>query len=139
MKYAIPVKKDMVSASSSLPISTKNSVKICRAINRKELYKAKKILNDLLIEKINIEGKYFTKTVREILRLLNSAEANARARGLDPDKMKVYISAHKGPKLLRVRRRRKHGMRLKMTHIQVVLKGEENGRRKKVHKSSDKK
>jgi len=120
--YTIPT-KDGVSARSSLPVSTSKATIICRAINRKTLDEAKRILNDIYTGKKSLRGKYYTKVVKEILDLLNIVEANARQQGKDPEKMIIYISAHKGPTLLRARRKRDFGLRLKMSHVHVVLKG----------------
>jgi ribosomal protein L22 len=138
MRYTIPT-KDGACARGSLPISTSKAVKICRVVNRKKLDEVKKILNEVYTEKRSIDGKYYTKAVKEILNLLNTVESNARQKGLDPDKLIVYISAHKGPTLLRARRKRDFGLKLKMCHVQIVLKGEKIGRRKKVRKSGNKK
>ncbi|MEM5872266.1 MAG: uL22 family ribosomal protein [Candidatus Aenigmatarchaeota archaeon] len=132
MKYAIKT-KEKACASSTLPISLKNSVKVCRAINRKKFSDAKKFLEDLLNKKISLNGKYFTKTVKEILKLLNQLEKNAKNKNIDPNPLFLFISAHKGPTLRRARRRwRKFGTQLKICHIQAVL-SEKDGFGKKVH------
>jgi ribosomal protein L22 len=124
MKYTIPVDKNSACASSTLPISTLNAVIVCRTLNRKKFEKAKKIVSELLKKRISIKGKYYTKTVREISKVLKQLENNAKAKGLEPENMTLYISAHKGPTMHRARRRwRKFGTRLKITHIQAILKG----------------
>ncbi len=133
----MPVSKEMAFARSSLRISTKHAIKVCRFINRKKFSDAKKALENLLKEKVSIDGKYYTKTAREILKLLNSVESNARAKDLSPEEMLVYISAHRGTTLLRSRRRRKHGIRLKSSQIQVILKGEKNVSGEAVHQGSN--
>ena len=139
MKYTIPIKKDMVCASSNISVSTKTATKICKFLNRKKVAETKKFLNDLINEKVSLNGKYYTSTCKEILKVLESVESNARARGLNPDSMKVLISAHRGPTLHRGRRRwRKFGTRLKMSQIQIVL-SEEDGSRKEIRKRGNKK
>lgn len=138
MKYTVPIKKDTVCASSRLSISTKTATKVCRFLNRKKLAETKKILNNLISEKVSLDGKYYTNTCKEILKVLESVESNARVRGLNPDSMKVLISAHKGPTLHRGRRKRKFGTRLKVSQVQVVL-SEENGSREKVRERGNKK
>jgi ribosomal protein L22 len=132
MKYAITT-KGKACAYSTCSISLKNAVKVCKAINRKKFTDAKKILEDLINEKTSLSGKYFTKTVKEILKLLSQIENNARNKKLDPDSLFIFISAHKGPTLHRARRKwRKFGSKLKICHIQAVL-SDEDGFRKKVH------
>jgi ribosomal protein L22 len=131
MKYAIK-SKGKVCASGTFSISLKNAVKVCKLINRKKFLDAKKDLEDLLNKKISLNGKYFTKTTKEILKLLYQLEANMRNKKLDPDSLFLFISAHKGPTLHRARRKwRKFGSRLKMCHIQAVL-SDKNGFGKKV-------
>ena len=131
MKYAIS-SKEKARASSTLSISLKNAVKVCKAINRKKFADAKKILEDLLNKKISLNGKYFTKTVKEILKFLNQLERNALNKNIDPNSLFIFISAHKGPTLHRARRRwRKFGTRLKICHVQAVL-SDKNGFGKKV-------
>ena len=137
MKYTIPVSKDMAYASTTLSISTKHAIKVSRAINRKKFSDAKKKLEDILAEKDSINGKFYTKTAKEILKILNGVESNAKAKNLNPEEMEVYISAHKGATLYRSRRRRKHGIRLKSSHVQIILKGEKHGSGKDVHKGSN--
>lgn len=122
MKYTIPIEKEkMVCARKTLSISPKSSITICRAINRKNFNDAKKLLEDIASEKKTIRGKFYSKTVEQILELLNDAEKNAKARNFDLEKLKVFISSHKGPKMYRARRKRIFGMRLKSSNIQVVL------------------
>jgi ribosomal protein L22 len=131
MKYAIK-QKGKVCASGTFSISELNAAKVCKSINRKKFVDAKKILENLLNEKISLRGKYFTKTANEILKLLNQLESNARNKKLDSDSLFLFISAHKGPTMRRARRRwGKFGSRLKMCHVQAVL-SDKNGFGKKV-------
>jgi len=131
MKYAIK-QKGKVCASGTFSISELNAAKVCKSINRKKFVDAKKILENLLNEKISLRGKYFTKTANEILKLLNQLESNARNKKLDSDSLFLFISAHKGPTMRRARRRwGKFGSRLKICHIQAVL-SDKNGFGKKV-------
>ena len=138
MKYAISTNKK-VSASSTLRISHKNAAKVCKALNRKKFVDAKKILNDVLNQKMALKRKYYTKTSEEILKLLKQLEFNARKKGLDSDIMFLFISAHRGSTLHRARRRwRKFGSRLKSCHVQAIL-SDKNGFRKKVRERGNKK
>jgi ribosomal protein L22 len=122
MKYTMPVSKDMVSASTTIRASPLHSVKVCRALNRKKFKVARKFVNDLVNEKADIEGKYYTKTSKEIQKFLKMLDANATQRGFTADDMRILISAHQGPTLYRGRRKRNFGLKIKIAHIQAVLK-----------------
>jgi large subunit ribosomal protein L22 len=102
-------------------ISTKNSIIVCRAINGKNLIKAKNLLSDFVEQKRSIDGKYYTKTSEEVLGLLKSAEANATFKGLDTARMVINASAHKGFSFIRPRRSKLKRTRRKMTNVQIVL------------------
>jgi len=138
MKYAISTNR-MASASSTLRISHRNATKVCKVLNRKKFVDAKKILNDILNQKITLKGKYYTKTTEEILKLLSQLEFNAIKKGLDSNNMFLFISAHRGPTLHRARRRwRKFGTRLKSCHVQAVL-SDKDGFGKKIRERGNKK
>jgi len=122
VKYPVKIGEKEVSASGvDLPISTKNSVIICKKINGMKLDKAKKFLQRLIDEKEDINGKHFTKTSVEILKVLENGESNAKYKGLENLVIKT-ISAETGAKRRRSKRRRSFGSRLKDTHIKLVLK-----------------
>ncbi len=122
MNYAIPRSKETTRASGTFSISTENSVKVCKAISRKKLPAAKKMLEGLITEKSDLNGKHYTRISKELLGLLNQAEKNARSKNLDSDSLFLFISAHRGPTMHRGRRRwRKFGSRMKITHVQAVL------------------
>jgi len=131
MKYAITT-KEKVRALSTLPISTINAVEVCKVLNRKRFDEAKKILEKIINKETSINGKYFTKTSKEILKFLNQLENNAKALKLDANSLNLFISAHKGSTMYRGRRDRRHGVRLKSTHVQAVL-SDKDGFGKKIH------
>ena len=105
----------------ALRISTKNSVKVCSEISGRPLKKAKKLLEDLITQKRSLNGKYYTNISKTLLKLLESAKKNAEFKGLDPEKMIVHASAHKGFTFWRPRRFKLRGTKRKMTHIQIFL------------------
>jgi len=140
IKYPVKTEKNEVkTAGIGLPISTKNSVIICKRINKMELAKSKIFLERLIEKKDKINGKHYTKTCRGILGILESAEKNAEFRGLNNPVIKT-ICAEKGAKRLRMKRRRSFGSSLKNTNIKIVLKegvkrpGKENKGEKNEHK-----
>ncbi len=122
-QYALKLnpKKSAKVYGRALRISTKSSVTVCKAISKKNLQKGKILLQDIMLKKRSLNGKYYTNTTKEILSLLGSAEANAEFKGLDTSRMIIYASAHKGFGFMRPRRLKLRGMRRKMTNVQVVL------------------
>jgi len=117
----VPKEKYAKANGVNLNISTKSSVLICRKIRGKKLDFAEKFLNDLLEKKRSINGKYYTKTVREILKVLRSCASNAENLDLDMDNLIVHASAHKGPTIKRRRRKSDFGNRMKITNIEIML------------------
>ena len=137
IKYPVKIEKEEVKAAGiGLPISTKSSIIICRKINRMKLDKSKKFLHALIGKKTDINGKYFTKTCEEILKILDSAEKNAEYRGMKAPVIRT-VCAEKGAKRMRSKRRRSFGSRLKNTNIKIILK--EGKEKRKVSKDEHKK
>jgi ribosomal protein L22 len=132
--YTIPITKEMVTAQTDLRASTKAALSVCRRLNRHGFANAIEFAEKLTKKEVSIDGKYHDKTAKGILRMLKGLEANAKNRDMDAAKMRLNISVHNGPKLMRGRRNRHHGMRLKNTFVQAVLiplaekKKEENKR-----------
>lgn len=102
-------------------ISTKSAEFICRVIRKKTLKRAKRMLNDLSAGKRNLAGKYYTKTVKHILELLESCEKNAEFLGLDNERLFVHASAHQGTSLRRRRRKAAFGSAMKSTNMEIML------------------
>ena len=114
-------KKSAKVLGRSLPISTKDSVSICRNITGLNLEKGKTFMLGMLSEKRSIDGKFHTKAAFEIAKLLNSAERNAEFKGLDTSRMIIHASAHEGYTFYRPRRFKMHRQKKKVTHVQIVL------------------
>ena len=83
--------------------------------------KGKNLLEKLLSQKQDLDGKYYTNAASEILDLLKSAESNAEFKGLDLEKLIVYASAHKGFTFFRPRRFKMRRDKRKVTNIQIAL------------------
>ncbi|NOZ81654.1 MAG: hypothetical protein GXO63_00685 [Candidatus Micrarchaeota archaeon] len=116
-----------VSARGVERISTKSAVVVCKLLRGLKVHEAEKFLTEILEGKRNINGKYYTKTVSGLLRILRSAKKNAEHLGADTEKMKVHITASKGPTVYRRRRSRRFGMRMKSTYVVVELRDENGG------------
>lgn len=107
-------------------ISFKESMKISDTIRKKTLKKAKNILKDLLDKKITLDGKQMPKTTHAFLTLLKSAEANAKQKNMDTEKLFIrIIKADRGFRYIRPKSLAKYrGREAKITNISVIL--EEN-------------
>ncbi len=102
-------------------ISTKSATLICKVIKNKPLNRARRLLEDLSVGRRSLEGKYYTKTVKAILQLLQSCEKNAGFLGLDNDRLFVHASAHQGTRIQRRRRKGAFGSTLKNTNMEILL------------------
>lgn len=136
MNYTFPITKEMACARNMINVSYKSTLVVARALNNKPYLKARKIIENLVIEKVPLKGKdtgkYHTKAARELLKMINSLESNAKAKNLPYEKMSLFVSVHKGPSLYRMRTKHMYGKQLKACNVQVVLKGEKIGTGEKV-------
>jgi ribosomal protein L22 len=80
-------------------------------------------LTEILSEKKSFEGKIFPKTTFAFLTLLNSAEANAKQKNLNTEKLFVrIIKADKGYRYVRPKSLAKfRGREAKVTNLSVIL------------------
>jgi ribosomal protein L22 len=68
-------------------VSLKNSQILCKILKGKKVSKAKKLLEDLIESKRSLKGKYYTKTSKKFLEILKTAEANAKHKDIDTEKL----------------------------------------------------
>jgi len=120
-----------------LAISTKKSIELCAFLRRKNVHKAKSILQDVITKKLAIPFKYFMggashrpgnmaggkypiSTATAILGVLENAEANAQQKGLSTANLHiVHICAQKAAEPYHAGRFR--GRKMKRSHVEVVL------------------
>ncbi|MCS7364250.1 MAG: 50S ribosomal protein L22 [archaeon GB-1867-035] len=146
----IEVDPDRMAKASGrdLRISFKAAREVCAYIKGMKLSDAKKYLEDVIKMKKPIPFKRFTgkqahhrgiegwpivrypvKAAKEILKVLNSIEANAEYKGLDIEKLRIiHIAAQKGPKIKKYIPRafgRATPYFEQLTHIEVVVMEEE--------------
>ncbi len=124
-------------AALSAPISTKQSVEICSMIRGKELQKAKEMLKKVMNEEMAVPFKRYKKNIghrpkigpgrypknasEEILNLLEQVEANAQFKGIGTANLIIsHISAQKASRSWHFGRKRR--IRMKRTHIEVMVK-----------------
>ncbi|MBI4010336.1 MAG: hypothetical protein HY361_04090 [Candidatus Aenigmarchaeota archaeon] len=113
-------------ASSKLTdakISFKSSLVLSGELKGLKADKAEQFLNNLLDQKVSIEGKYYPNVTKVYLEVLKSAEANARQKNLDTEKLFVKIAkADKARKFVRPKSRFKfRGREGKATNVEIVL------------------
>ncbi|MBS3053229.1 MAG: hypothetical protein J4469_01890 [Candidatus Aenigmarchaeota archaeon] len=113
----VPREKHAKAYGRNLRISAKHAAFLCRVIKKKPLTRVKRLLEDLAEERRNLDGKYYTKTAKEMLMLLNSCEKNADALGLDAGHLMVHASAHQGTNLRRRRRKQNFGSKMKSANV----------------------
>jgi large subunit ribosomal protein L22 len=125
-------------------VSHKHAREVCRAIKGMMLNQAKQYLKDVEVKKQPVPftryrkklghrhgltrafaGKYPVKTAKQVLRLLESAEANAENKGLDVEKLRIiHASAYPGMKIKRSMPRssgRSSPQIDTLTHVEVAL------------------
>lgn len=132
---------EAVAKATSLPVSTKMSVEICRSIRGKPLNKVIAHMEDVIDFKRPVEvvkfnwdlghkpgygpARYPINTAKAFLSLLKLLKANAENKGLNSDKLIVsFAKADFGPHRWHYGRQRR--TRMKDTHIEVRVKELEN-------------
>jgi len=119
-----------------LPISLKKTVETCNFIRGKSVNEAKEVLKQVSEKKIAIPFKRFNedmghkkkigpgrfpiKVSNALIKLLETAEANAQFKGLNTSNLTItHICSHKGGKSWHFGRKRRREM--KRTHVEVVV------------------
>lgn len=131
----------------ALPVSTKQSIEICSFIRNTPLDKAKEELKKIIEEKRALPlrrftggaghqkkigpGSYPKKASKEIVKLLETVEANAQFKGLSTANLIIkHISANRASKSWHYGRIR--GRQMKRTNVEVVV--EERKQKKETKK-----
>ncbi len=138
----------------SLPISMKHSREICKLIKKKNLQKAKEILEKVSkMEKAvpftrfnkNVghkrgmsSGRYPIKAVLEIKKLVENVEHNAQFKGLSVNKLNIVHAAVKlASRPLHFGRFR--GRKIRRAHVEIVVEEVEPTMNKEKLKKNQKK
>jgi len=148
------MKPEMVKAlARNINISPKHAIEICNYIRGKPLARAKAMLNQSVKFEKPIplkrftngpghkpgmgSGRFMNKACEEILKTLESAEANAKNKALNVADLKVvHIAAHRAGKQQHYGRKRRSIF--KSCHVEVVLQ-EVKGLNDKVKKDKSSK
>lgn len=119
-----------------LVISSKSAIMICAYLRKRKLSAVKRILNAVIAKKeaipftrftngvghrvgIPAAGRYPVKACDAILKLIESAEANAIDKGMTGELVVVELRANKGNAPMRQGRQSRR--EAKRTHVHVIL------------------
>ncbi len=136
-----------------LNISYKHAAMVCNQLRRKNLIKAKELLQRVIEKRQAIPytrfnfdrghkkkigpGRYPIKTCKAILRMLENAESNAQFKGLNTSLLQiVHINSHRAstPK----RYGRKGGVNTKRSHVEVIVEERPETEKKKIKEDKQK-
>lgn len=128
-----------------LPVSTKHCIEICSWIRNKKLQNAINMMEKVIKEerslpfkrfnkgvghkKEGMAGRYPKKACTQVLKLLNTINANAQFKGLNTSSLEIiHMCAHKASTPWHYGRffRRK----MKRTHVEVVVEEKEKAPKK---------
>lgn len=120
----------------NIPVSTKHSVEIAKAIRYKTTAYAKRFLEDVVALKRAVEFKTFKRNVghkagmasgrfpqkaaRQFIKLVHSVEANAQFKGLNVDDLKIVKMTANLASIPSGGGRQRH--KTKRTHLEIVVK-----------------
>ena len=136
--------KTAKASGREIKVSHKHAREVCRAIKGMPLTGAKQYLRDVMVKRKAVpftrfnkkaghrhgliktfSGRYPVKAAKEILKIVQGAEANAENKGLDLDRLRImHAAAYPGMKIKRFFPRA-HGRSSPkydtLTHIEIVL------------------
>ena len=136
--------KSAKASGRELRVSHKHAREVCKTKKGMKLYQAKDYLQQVILKKKAVpfrrfnkkvghrhgfekafSGRYPVKAAKEILRVLEGAEANAEYKGLDIENLRIiHASAHQGMKIKRFIPRafgRSSPRFNTLTHVELVL------------------
>ncbi|MBI2547111.1 MAG: hypothetical protein HYW23_01555 [Candidatus Aenigmarchaeota archaeon] len=115
--------KTSIAKEMNATVSLKSSMDLLKEIKGKKVSKAKGFLQGLLDEKRDLDGQYYTKTAKKILDILKSAEANAKNKDLNVEKLFVKNArADKAQRRMLAKSRAPHRGRIgKSANIEIIV------------------
>jgi large subunit ribosomal protein L22 len=117
------VKQTAIAKMPLARVSRKDSMLLFNQIRNKSITKSKRFLDELIKQKKNIDGKYYPKASQTIIELLDNAEKNAEAKGMDTERL--FIKVAKANKIFRFylpKSRFSHrGKLAKICHLEVEI------------------
>ncbi|MBI1978888.1 MAG: hypothetical protein HYS62_02365 [Candidatus Aenigmarchaeota archaeon] len=115
--------KTAIAKVTNAAISLKTSRLLLKEIKGKKVGSAKKLLEGMISKKRDIDGQYHTKTTKEILDIVKSAEANAKNKTMNVDRLFIRNArADKAEKRMLAKSRTPHRGRIgKSASIEIVV------------------
>jgi ribosomal protein L22 len=115
--------KTAIAKETGAKVSLKYSDVLCKEIKGKSVEKAKRLLDDLVKMKRSLDGKYYTKTAKKFLDILESAKGNAKNKNLTVEKLFVKnATANMGEASSRSRTRwNLRGQKAKSANIEITV------------------
>lgn len=115
--------KAAIAKGTNAVVSLKTSRLLLREIKGKKVNRVKKFLEGLVNKKRDVDGQYHTKTARKILDIVKSAEANAKNKTMNVDRLFIRNArADKAEKRVLAKSRAPHRGRVgKSASIEIVV------------------
>lgn len=117
------VMKTASAKSTNAVVSFKTSMELLRIIKNKRVDRAKKLLEGLIDQKRDVDGQYHTKTAKKLLEVVKSAEANAKNKTLNVERLFIKNArADKAERRNLAKSRTPHRGRIgKSANIEIVV------------------
>ncbi|MEK6909448.1 MAG: uL22 family ribosomal protein [Candidatus Aenigmatarchaeota archaeon] len=115
--------KTAVAKGTNALVSLKTSRQLLKEIKGKKVDKAKEFLEGLINQKRDLDGQYHTKTARKLLDIVKSAEANAKSKTMNVERLFIRNArADKAEKRILAKSRAPHrGREGKSANIEIVV------------------
>ena len=115
--------KTAIAKETNAVVSLKSSRLLLREIKGKKIDRVKKFLEGLLDQKRDIDGQYHTKTAKKLLEVVKSAEANAKNKTMNIEKLFIKNArADKSEKRVLAKSRTPHRGRVgKSANIEIIV------------------
>jgi len=115
--------KTAVAKGTNALVSLKTSRLLLKEIKGRKVDKVKKFLEGLINQKKDVDGQYHTKTARKLLDIVKSAEANAKNKTMNVERLFIRNArADKAEKRIMATSRATHrGRQGKSANIEIVV------------------
>ena len=115
--------KTTVAKGTNALVSLKTSRLLLKEIKGKKVDKVKRFLEGLINQKRDVDGQYHTKTARKLLEIVKSAEANAKNKTMNVERLFIRNArADKAEKRTLAKSRTPHRGRVgKSANIEIVV------------------
>jgi len=115
--------KTAIAKETNAIVSLKDSRRLLKEIKGKKVDRVKKFLDDLLKQKRDVDGQYLTKTAGKLLDIVKSAEANAKNKTMNVERLFIRNArADKAEKRILAKSRTPHrGREGKSANIEIVV------------------